>query len=128
MEWLKMMFAIIVMCPLIVLVVVFFLLARFKIKKVYAFGFAADVTTFLLFISVPLLLKSIWQIDVFILVVIVAVVIAMVYTFIEWRKVKEIYIPQLLKRIWRLYFILLLVLYMALIVTGMVVYIIRFMQ
>ena len=128
MEWLKMVLAAIVICPVAILFVLFFVFSRFKIKKVYAFGFAADVTTVFLFVSVPLIIKSIWDVNVYILVLVVAIVIAIVFTYMEWRKSKEIYIPQLLKRIWRMYFILLIGLYIGLLIMGMVVYIIRFMQ
>ena len=69
----------------------------------------------------------IWGINLFIWIVIGAIVIAIIYTYIEWRKSKEIYISQILRRIWRMYFILLIGLYFVLLITGMVVYIIRFM-
>lgn len=128
MEWLKLVLAAIVIFPIAILFALFFIFSKLKMKKVYAFGFAADLTTFLLFVSVPLIVKSIWGINIFIWLIIAAIVLAMVYTYIEWRKSKEIYIPQVLKRIWRMYFILLLGLYIVLLIVGMVVYIIRFMQ
>ena len=128
MEWLRMVLAVSIICPIAILIFSFFILLKLKFKKIYAIGFAADLTTLVLFISVPLILKSIWEINVFIWVIIIAIMIAMVYTYFEWRKSKEIYIPQILRRIWRLYFVLLMGLYIGLIITGMTVYIIRFMQ
>lgn len=128
MEWLKMVISAVIICPFIILFILFVVLSKFKLKKVHAFGYAADVTTILLFVSVPLIVKSVWEVDVFIWMMIAAILVAIVYTYVEWRKSKEIYIPQVLKRIWRMYFILLIVLYVALIIIGMIIYIIRFMQ
>ena len=127
MEWLTMVIAAIIICPITILIMLFIVLSKLKIKKIYAFGFAADLTTLLLFVTVPLIVKSIWGINIFIWIVIGAIVIAIIYTYIEWRKSKEIYISQILRRIWRMYFILLIGLYFVLLITGMVVYIVRFM-
>lgn len=120
--------AIIIVCPVIMLLVTFFVFSKFSKKVAYSFGLAADVTTVVLFISVPLLFKSIWDLNVFLLVIIAAVLLAIVSTFFEWRKSKEIYIPQVMKRIWRLYFLILFVLYFILIFIGMVVYIARYIS
>ena len=127
MEWLTKVLAAIIICQIAILFVLFIVFSKLKIKKIYAFGFAADLTTLLLFVTVPLIVKSIWGINLFIWIVIGAIVIAIIYTYIEWRKSKEIYISQILRRIWRMYFILLIGLYFVLLITGMVVYIIRFM-
>ena len=127
MEWLTMVLAAIIICPIAILFVLYIVFSKLKMKKIYAFGFAADLTTLLLFVTVPLIVKSIWGINLFIWIVIGAIVIAIIYTYIEWRKSKEIYISQILRRIWRMYFILLIGLYFVLLITGMVVYIVRFM-
>lgn len=85
-----------------------------------SFGYAADVTTVLLFISVSLAIKSVWEVPVFSWMIILAVIVAMIFTYIEWRKVKEIKVPPLLRRIWRFYFIALVILYFTVLVIGII--------
>ena len=82
-------------------------------KKKYAFGFGADVTTFILFFSVPLAIHSIWGTSLFLPVIIIALLIALGFTYVDWRTKKEIEVPVLLKKIWRVYFILLSVMYLV---------------
>ena len=86
---------------------------KLRIKKTYAFGFGADVTTFILFFSVPLAIHSIWEVSLFLLIIIVALLIALGFTYVDWRTKKEIDVPVLLKKIWRVYFILLSVMYLG---------------
>ena len=86
---------------------------KLRIKKKYAFGFGADVTTFILFFSVPLVIHSIWEVSLFLLIIIVALLIALGFTYVDWRTKKEIDVPVLFKKIWRVYFILLSVMYLG---------------
>ena len=86
---------------------------KLRIKKTYAFGFGADVTTFILFFSVPLAIHSIWGASLFLPIIIIALLIALGFTYVDWRTKKEIDVPVLLKKIWRVYFILLSVLYLG---------------
>ena len=104
---------VILLCPLIVLLLTFMICRKLRIKKKYAFGFGADVTTFILFFSVPLAIHSIWEVSLFLLIIIVALLIALGFTYVDWRTKKEIDVPVLLKKIWRVYFILLSVMYLG---------------
>ena len=99
-----------------------------RIKKMYAIGFAADVTTFILFFSVPLAFKSIWGTSFSLHIVIIALLIALGLTFLDWRTKKEIDVPLLLKKIWRIYFILLSVLYISSWVIGLTVNIVDYLR
>ena len=104
---------VILLCPLIVLLLTFMICRKLRIKKTYAFGFGADVTTFILFFSVPLAIHSIWEVSLFLLIIIVALLIALGFTYVDWRTKKEIDVPVLFKKIWRVYFILLSVMYLG---------------
>lgn len=128
MEFLKIISSVIICCPLIVMAISFILFRKLKIKKSLAVGLAADITTFILFLSVPLVLYSIWEIKIFTVFIIFALVIAIVYTYIEWRKTKEIIVPTLLKRIWRIYFLILVSCYVLFLFMGTVIYIVRYMN
>lgn len=121
MIWLiQMIAAILLFCPFIVLLLLFVIGKKMKQSTAKSFGYAADVTTILLFISVSLAIKSVWQIPVFSWMIILAVIVAMIFTYVEWRRVKEIKVPPLLRRIWRFYFIALVILYFAVLVIGII--------
>ncbi|MFF5993212.1 DUF3397 domain-containing protein [Lysinibacillus sp. KU-BSD001] len=118
---------IILICPLVALILTFIICRKMRIKKIYAVGFAADVTTFILFFSVPLAFYSIWEKSLFLSIVIVALLIAISFTYIDWRTKKEIDVPILLKKIWRVYFILLSAMYLGAWVIGLSVNIMEYL-
>ncbi len=118
----------ILICPLIALVLTYIICRKMRVKKMYAIGFAADVTTFILFFSVPLAFKSIWGTSFSLHIVIIALLIALVLTFLDWRTKKEIDVPLLLKKIWRIYFILLSVLYISAWIIGLTVNIVDYLR
>lgn len=82
-----------------------------RLNKHKAIGFAADVTTAMLFISVPLAIRGLWDVAIFIPLIVIALVVAIIFTYIDWRTKKEIEIKPLLKKIWRIYFIVLSIAY-----------------
>ena len=104
---------VILLCPLIVLLLTFIICRKLRIKKTYAFGLGADVTTFVLFFSVPLTIHSIWGTSLFLPIVIVALLIALAFTYVDWRTKKEIDVLVLFKKIWRVYFIVLSIMYLG---------------
>lgn len=116
--FIQMIAAIILFCPFIVLLVLYLIGKKMKLATAQAFGYAADVTTVLLFISVSLAIRSIWQVQVFLWMIILAMIVAIFFTYIDWRTKKEIKVPPLLRRIWRFYFIALVILYVAVLVIG----------
>ena len=118
----------ILICPLIALVLTYIICRKMRIKKMYAIGFAADATTFILFFSVPLAFKSIWGTSFSLHIVIIALLIALGLTFLDWRTKKEIDVPLLLKKIWRIYFILLSVLYISSWIIGLTVNIVDYLR
>ena len=71
------------------------------------------MTTFILFFSVPLAIHSVWGEFLFLPIIIVALLIALAFTYVDWRTKKEIDVPVLLKKIWRVYFIVLSIMYLG---------------
>lgn len=101
------------------------LLTRKKLKR-RAIGLSADVTTFLLFISVPVSMKALWDVDISFAVSVTAIIIAIILLIIEWKKSKEIEVPKYARKTWRLYFLLLSMSYILIWLTGLALTLISF--
>lgn len=91
-----------------------------KKNVVKCFGYSADATTFILLFSVPLSISSVWGLNYYSIVFVIEIVIAIIFTYIDWRTKKEIEILPLLKKIWRLYFILLTIAYIVIWIVGLI--------
>ena len=87
---------------------------------------ASDVTTIVLFFSVPLSISSLWDKNYNILIFIIAIIIAIIFTYIDWRTKKEIEVLRLIKKTWRLYFILLTIAFVAIWIVGLIQSIIEY--
>ncbi|WP_332647956.1 DUF3397 domain-containing protein [Lysinibacillus sp. 54212] len=111
--------AILLVFPLIALVLTYFICNKLRLTRAQSFGFAADITTLLLFFSVPIAIKSIWDLSLFIPIIIISMMIAIFITYVDWRTKKEIHVPFLFKKIWRIYFILLSTLYFGVWIAGL---------
>ena len=103
-----------------------FILKKIGFSKAKAFGFAADLTTPFFIIALPIIANSIWGWSFSAILLGVLLVIAIIFTYIEWRTQKEINIPLLLRKIWRSYFLLLSILYIVLMIAGLVYWIINY--
>lgn len=112
-------------CPFIVLIVSYFILKKLKMKQQYAVGFSADVTTLLLFFTVSFIVDVVWDYQIYIILIIAAIIIAIIFTFVEWRTKKEIEVPNLMRKIWRIYFVVLMFLYVVVSITAIIVFIIQ---
>ena len=99
-----------------------------RLDKHTAIGYSADVTTGLLFLAVPIAIRNLWEVSIFIPVFVVAIVVAMIFTYIDWRTKKEMEVKPLLKKIWRVYFILLGITYFLVWVIGLTHSVIIFMM
>ena len=119
---------VILLCPLIVLLLTFIICRKMRIKKTYAFGFGADITTFILFLSVPITIYSVFDVSLFLPIIMVALLIALVFTYVDWRTKKEIEVPILLKKIWRVYFILLSVTYLGTWLIGLSLHVVKYLM
>lgn len=128
MKILQFVFAIIIICPIIALIITYLVCRKMKLSNVKSFGFAADVVTLLLFFSLPIAVNSIWALSIFIPVIIIAIFIAIAFTYSDWRTKKEIEVMQLFKKIWRVYFILLSTCYLFVWVAGLVLNVMEFVS
>nr|WP_106784034.1 DUF3397 domain-containing protein [Lysinibacillus timonensis] len=121
MKWLlQYIISTVILFPILLFFLTYYLCRKRKISEVKSIGLAADATTFILFFSVPLMITSLWDIHLSGLIICLALVIAMVFTFIDWRTKKEIEIVPLLKKTWRVYFILLFILYILIWIFGII--------
>lgn len=118
----------IILCPIIAFVLTLVVCRMFHIDKHKAIGYSADVTTGLLFFAVPIAIRNLWGISIFIPLFVAALVVAMIFTYFDWRTKKEIEIKPLLKKIWRIYFIFLGITYFLVWAIGLTHSVIIFMM
>ena len=109
--------------PFLLFIFVYFLFLRKKKRK--ALGVASDITTFLLFFSVPASVDFLLGYSVSAIVYFVALVLAIVLLVIEWRTAKEIEIIPFFRKLWRTYFLLLASVYALVWLVGLVIVIIK---
>lgn len=110
--------AIIILCPILAFIAVLLVCRKLRLNKYKAIGFAADITTGLLVFSIPIAMQGLWDIDVMVPMLIVVLMIAIIFTYIDWRTKKEVEVKPLLKKIWRLYFLLFSMTYFIIWVVG----------
>ena len=119
----------IILVPLIPFIITF-TICRKKVRKTNAksFGIAADVTTFILFFSVSLSISGLWGMNYSVIIFVIALFTAMIYTYMDWRNKKEIEIFPLFKKIWRSYFILLTLAYIVVWIVGLSLNVIKYVE
>ena len=122
----KYLLAIFLLFPFFLTIISVPILKKVGFSSSKAFGFAADLTTPFFIIAIPIIVKSIWDWSISAILISVLLIVAIIFTFFEWRSQKEINIPLLLKKIWRFYFLLLCILYIGLMIAGFVYWIINY--
>lgn len=110
----------IIFFPLFIFLTTYYICKRRSVSTVRSVGIASDQTTLWLFFSVPLAIGGLWEMDVGMIVVIVAIIIAMLFTFIEWKTKKEIEVKSLFRKVWRLYFLILFTTYVLIWIIGII--------
>lgn len=118
----------IIFFPIILFFFTYVIWRKRKKSNIQSIGRASDVTTFVLFFSVPLSISSLWGVNYSGIVFIVAIFIAIIFTYIDWRTKKEIKILSLFKKIWRLFFILLTLSYFVIWIVGLIQSIINYVM
>lgn len=101
------------------------LLTRKKMKR-RAVGLSADLTTFLLFVSVPVSVEALWGLKISFPVYVIAIIIAIILLIREWKKSKDIEVLKFIRKTWRLYFLVLAVSYILIWITGLALTVISF--
>ena len=76
------------------------------------------MTTFLLFISVPVSVEALWDVEIAFSMTVAAIVIAINLLILEWKRTKEIEIFKYVRKTWRIYFLILASAYVAIWITG----------
>ncbi|MFJ8088677.1 DUF3397 domain-containing protein [Lysinibacillus sp. NPDC095746] len=127
-DFLHIVISIIIFCPILLFVIVYLISRKVKIRGTHAFGVASDVTTVCLFFSVPLAIGVLWNVDVSALLVTFAIMMAMIFTYIDWRTKKEIEVKSLLRKIWRFQFLVLSTAYIVICMVGVIQSVIEYLQ
>ena len=128
MLFVRFLFTTILLCPIIAFVLTLIVCRMLRLDKHKAIGYSADVTTGLLFFAVPIAIRNLWGVSIFIPLFVSAFVVAIIFTYIDWRTKKEIEVKPLLKKVWRVYFILLGITYFLVWVIGLTHSVIIFMM
>ncbi|WP_033543527.1 DUF3397 family protein [Planococcus sp. CAU13] len=102
------------------------LLASRRRLRRKAVGFSADLTTFLLFLSVPVSVEALWDIKIAFGISVTAILIAIFLLVMEWKRSKEIEVLKYIRKTWRLYFLLLSAAYVLIWFTGLALTVISF--
>ncbi|MGE7927186.1 DUF3397 domain-containing protein [Lysinibacillus xylanilyticus] len=127
-DFLHIIISIIIFCPILLFVIVYLISRKVKIRGTHAFGVASDLTTLCLFFSVPLAIGVLWSVNVSALLVTLAIMMAMVFTYIDWRTKKEIEVKSLLKKIWRFQFLVLSTAYIVICIVGVIQSVIEYLH
>ncbi|MGN4126324.1 DUF3397 domain-containing protein [Lysinibacillus sphaericus] len=127
-DFLHIIISIIIFCPLLLFIIVYLISRKVNIRGTHAFGAASDVTTFWLFFSVPLAIGVLWGVNIGALLVMLAIMLAMVFTYIEWRTKKELEVKPLLRKIWRFLFLVLSSAYFLICLVGLIQSVIEYLQ
>ncbi|MEB2298236.1 DUF3397 domain-containing protein [Lysinibacillus xylanilyticus] len=127
-DFLHIMISIIIFCPILLFVIVYLFSRKVKIRGTHAIGVASDVTTLCLFFSVPLAIRVLWNVNVSALLVTLAVVMAIIFTYIDWRTKKEIEVKSLLRKIWRFQFLVLSAAYVVICLVGVIRSVLEYLQ
>ncbi|WP_197141757.1 DUF3397 domain-containing protein [Lysinibacillus sphaericus] len=127
-DFLHIMISVIIFCPILLFMIVYLVGRKVKIRGTHAFGVASDVTTLCLFFSVPLAIRVLWNVDVSALLVTLTVVMAIIFTYIDWRTKKEIEVKPLLRKIWRFQFLVLSAAYIVICLVGVIRSVIEYLQ
>ncbi|MFF2752385.1 DUF3397 domain-containing protein [Psychrobacillus sp. NPDC058041] len=121
-------FSFIILFPVILFILTFIISKYILSKRKKSFGVAADVTTFLLFFSVSNAFSIVFSKSIFLLMIIISLLIATIFTYLDWRNQKEIEVMPLLRKIWRLLFILLCVTYALILFIGVFQYVLKYVS
>lgn len=112
------------LCPFLFFGIIYLMLKKLSKKRKKTFSKVADITTIILFFSIPVSVKFIWSFDIGFMVFIIAVMIAIIFTIIEWRTTKELEIRPLFRKIWRFLFLVLSFTYIAIWLVALILKII----
>ena len=125
---LSVLFGIVVFFPFIWMFLILVIYKSRGIAPSSVLGQAADMTTPLLFMSVYVISQKIFGSGVGYYIVTIAIIIMIIYSIYEKMNVKELRIIRLLRKIWRLFFLILVAAYFILLIIGVIVKVIAYVN
>ena len=114
--------------PYLVFLLMFYTVYKLTKKPKRAFGVAADITTFFLFLAVPIAIEALFEVKTMIYFFCLAILISVIITIQDWKTKKEIELVPLLRKIWRFLFLLLSVCYIIVFCIGLILKIIHYLN
>lgn len=119
-EVLANLFATVITVPALCWIIVFWISIQWTGSRRHAFHLAADITTIFLIFSVYYTAYEIWHLS-FLWVILFAVLgSAILFSFLQWRANKELYLSKIVKGMWRFNFLLFAGAYIVLFFYGIV--------
>lgn len=106
--------------PILLFSFVLFANKKMGLNAARSFGRAADITTVILFLSVPIAVESLFQYRPGSIILGLALVTGLWLTIREWKSKKEIEMMPLLRKIWRFLFLVLSLSYFMICCAGFV--------
>ncbi|MFJ5765284.1 DUF3397 domain-containing protein [Lysinibacillus sp. NPDC093210] len=127
-DFLHIVISVIIFCPILLFVIVYAISRKVNIRGTHAFGAASDVTTFCLFFSVPLAIGVLWGVNIGAFLVMLAIILAIIFTYVDWRTKREIEVKPLLRKIWRFLFLVLSAAYILICIVGMIQSVVEYLH
>ncbi|MFD1735714.1 DUF3397 domain-containing protein [Bacillus salitolerans] len=111
--------AILITVPLIGFILFFIVLRTLLSNKKKAFQYSIDITTLLLMISVYYLGFVIFNISLLSSIMIIVLLIAIIFLFLQRKINEEIHFSKVLKGVWRSTFLLFFLIHICLLIYGL---------
>ncbi|HZG71607.1 MAG TPA: DUF3397 domain-containing protein [Chondromyces sp.] len=112
--------SIIVFVPLLGYIAVFMIAKKMFKHHRKAVGAAIDISTIFFLCSVHYLIRAIWDVSLFWLLIAAILIIVAVFTVMHWKVKKEILFMKVFRGSWRVSFLLFFSLYIILFLYGII--------
>ncbi len=106
--------------PILFFYLVYFVTVKMNKNKKRAFRLAVDLSTIFFILATNFIIKEIWDVSLFWVIIVVMLMIAIVFTIIHWKLAEDILLSKMLRGIWRFHFLLFFALYIILSLYGLI--------
>lgn len=106
--------------PFLFYILLFTIIKQITKNHRLALNSAINATTFVLIISVHLIILTIWDRSLLALIILVMLVLAIMFTFYHWKTKEEIHYRKVFIGFWRFNFLVFSLLYISLILFGII--------
>lgn len=110
----------VLLCPWVLWGILCLVLKNIKYTKSSAIHFASDITMFFLLFSIREITHVLFDYDIKMLALILAVVLAMIMLVYEYKTKDEFTLSKVMKKIWRKLFLLFTCLYVVIVIVFIV--------